>query len=362
MIGLYIHIPFCRSKCNYCNFFSVQYNNDILIDNYICSLLKHCKKFANRKINSVYIGGGTPSILSLKQMQKFLLLLYEIFDFSNLVEFTFELNPESTSREKLCFLKEIGVNRLSFGLQSTDDAQLKFLGRLHDFKTFCDVYNAARKENFNNINIDLMYGLPNQTLKNWSQIIKNVIIFNSEHLSVYPLSIEKGTKFYKNDVAAINDDIQRNMYDIAVEILELEGYNYYEISNWSKKNKESFHNTNYWRNLEYIGIGSGASGYLENKRYKNVENIGTYIYLLENNFNVKIENEYINDKTVVIENIVLGLRLLNEGISINCFNDKKHHDVLLKFIKNKILKIENNRVRLDKKYAFVFNQIILEFI
>lgn len=337
----------------------MQYN-DILADKYIYALLKHAVKFKGKKIDSVYIGGGTPSVLSLRQLQKLLQSLYKIFDLSRVLEFTFELNPESVSKEKLHFLREIGVNRLSVGLQSVDDMSLKFLGRMHDFKTFCNVYDIARKENFDNINIDLIYGLPGQTLEDWEQIIKKILLFNSEHLSLYPLSVEEDTPFYRNNVI-IRDDVQRNMYDQSTEILANKRYIHYEISNWSKQNRESFHNMNYWRNFEYIGLGAGSAGYLERKRYKNVEDVSRYIDLLKNGCNTEISNEYINDKIYSVETIILGLRLLDEGLDVSCFKKPEHYNILLGCLKDKTLKIKDEKIKLAKKYVFVFNQIASKF-
>jgi len=360
MVGLYIHIPFCRQKCFYCNFFSVEYDS-FLADKYIKALVKQALQFRGRKISSVYIGGGTPSVLSLKQIQTLLQALNDIFNMSLVREFTFELNPESISKEKLSLIKKFGVNRLSIGLQSIVDKFLKFLGRIHDFKTFCNVYDMAREEDFNNINIDLLYGLPSQTVNECEQTIKKVLFFNSEHLSFYPLSIEENTPFYKNDLV-VDGDIQRDMYDKIAEILAGGGYSHYELSNWSKCGKESLHNANYWRNCEYVGLGAGAAGYLERKRYKNIENIAEYINLLENNCNVEIESECIDDELYETETIILRLRLLNEGVNVNSFNNPKHYAALLECLGNGTLKRKNGKIKLAEKYVFVFNQIVSKFV
>jgi oxygen-independent coproporphyrinogen-3 oxidase len=366
MTCLYIHIPFCKQKCLYCSFFSVKYD-DILVDRYIDALIEHARQFKNENIRSIYVGGGTPSVLSLEQIQKLLQVLKDVFSLSAIQEFTFELNPESVSKEKLHVLKQLGVNRLSIGLQSVEDKSLKFLGRIHDFKTFCYVYDAARKEGFANINIDLIYGLPKQMLKDWRRILKEALLFNSEHLSLYPLSVEENTPLYKNGIIT-NDDIQRDIYDENVKILANNGYGHYEISNWSKKGRESFHRTNYWRNLEYIGLGAGASGYLKRRRYKNTENIEKYIELCSSFeqhgslSSLETENEYIDDKLYKMETIMLGLRLLNEGINISCFNNPKHYIVLLECLKNKMLERKNDRIKLAKDYIFGFNQIVLKFM
>jgi oxygen-independent coproporphyrinogen-3 oxidase len=337
----------------------VQYS-DALVDKYIYALLKHALRFKNKKVDSIYIGGGTPSVLSLRQLQRLLESLCKIFDLSEVREFTFELNPESVSKGKLRFLREIGVNRLSIGLQSVEDISLKFLGRIHDFETFCNVYALARQENFDNINIDLIYGLPDQTLEDWERVIKKTLVFDSEHLSLYPLSVNGNTSFYISDIIT-HDDVQRNMYDETVEILANKGYIHYEVSNWSKQNKESFHNVNYWHNFEYVGLGAGAAGYLERKRYKNVEDISRYIDLLKNGYNVESENEYIDDRIYEMETIILGLRLLDEGLDVKYFENPKHYNVLLECLENKTLKMESGKVRLAKECVFIFNQIALKF-
>jgi oxygen-independent coproporphyrinogen-3 oxidase len=360
MTGLYIHIPFCRQKCFYCDFFSTRYNVD-LSDKYIDSLIKHSKKFKNKKISSIYIGGGTPSVLSSHQIQKLLSSLNNIFNFTEVKEFTFELNPESVSKEKLHILKEFGVNRLSIGLQSVEDKSLKYLGRAHDFKTFCTVYDMARNNEFDNINVDLIYGLPDQTVSDWKSVLEKTLLFKSQHLSLYPLAIEKSTPFYKEGVVTC-DKLQREMYDKTVEILERRGYVHYEISNWTKKKKESFHNTNYWRNLEYIGLGAGACGYLDKNRYKNIESIEKYINFIENNLGCTIENEYIDEQLYATETIILGLRFLSEGLSVKCFNSTKHKEVLLKCLKEKTLIQEEDKIKLAKEFVFLFNQVVSEFI
>ncbi|MDR0956623.1 MAG: radical SAM family heme chaperone HemW [Endomicrobium sp.] len=360
MLGLYIHIPFCKQKCFYCDFFSEKYNT-IIAEKYINTLINHAQQFQNNKIDTIYIGGGTPSILSLKQIKDLLSSLNRFFDITSTQEFTFELNPESISKEKLQLLKSYGVNRLSIGLQAIKDETLKFLGRIHDFKTFCNIYDIARKEMFNNINIDLIYGLPNQTVQEWQKSLENIMLFDSQHLSLYPLTIEQSTPFYKRNIVT-NDNIQKHMYKIAVEILEKKGYIHYEISNWARNGKQSLHNSNYWHNFEYIGLGAGASGYINRNRYKNVENIKNYINLIKDNSDVKTENEYINNKLYITEKIILGLRLLNEGVDIDCFNDFNLKKTLLECLANKTLKQKNKKIILAKESVFISNQIISKFV
>jgi oxygen-independent coproporphyrinogen-3 oxidase len=327
---------------------------------YIESIKYESIKFYDKKINSIYIGGGSPSVLSLNQIKKLFIILEKFFDLSMIREITFELNPESTTFDKLCLLKDFGVNRLSIGMQCTENKFLNFLGREHNFETFCEVYNMTRKIGFNNVNIDLMYGFNNQTINNWEKTLKTVLYFDAEHLSLYPLSIEKNTIFYKKGIV-VNDFIQRHMYDIASEFLKKK-YTHYEISNWAKKNMESFHNSNYWRNFEYIGIGAGASGYFKKIRYKNIENVEKYIKLIMSNFDVRVKNEYINDIICETETIILGLRLLNDGVSIDNFKNLKHKKSVLICLKKKMLKKEKNKIKLASDYVFLFNQVALNFI
>jgi oxygen-independent coproporphyrinogen-3 oxidase len=360
MVGLYVHIPFCKQKCFYCDFFSIKYNSE-LADKYIDSLIKHAKQFKPRKINSIYIGGGTPSILSLEQIQKLLQNLSSTFNLSEIKEFTFELNPESASKEKLHILKTLGVNRLSIGLQSPDDRNLEYLGSVHDFKIFCHVYDMAMSEGFDNLNIDLIYGLSNQTVKEWEETLQRTLLFKSTHLSLYPLTVEENTPFYAKGVTT-DDDLQRRMYDKAVEILQNNGYIHYEISNWAKKSKESFHNSNYWRNLEYIGLGAGASGYLDRNRYKNIENVEKYIDFVENKIDCRVENEYINEKIYKTERIMLGLRLLCEGLSIEYFKSLENQNVLSEYLKEKMLLKDTDTIKLSPEQVFTFNQILSKII
>ncbi|MDR3111575.1 MAG: radical SAM family heme chaperone HemW [Elusimicrobiota bacterium] len=359
ILGLYVHIPFCRCKCFYCDFFSSNYSSEIA-KSYINALIKNLQDFKNYHVTSIYIGGGTPSVLPVNLIEKLLNAINTTLNLSELKEYTFELNPESVDIEKLAVLKNFGVERLSVGLQSTDDKILQILGRPHDFKTFCKSYELIKNFKFENINIDLIYGIPTQDLYSWKQTLNQTAIFESTHLSLYPLSIEKGTFFYTNGVCT-DDDLQRNMYEEAVSFLHGKGFNHYEISNWAKENKESFHNSNYWRNCQYIGVGASASGYFKRKRYKNISDIKKYIDFSNQNLNVS-ESEFIDDNLYKTERIILGLRLLNEGVEVESFLQDPFYKILSECLKDKTLYNENNRIKISKKYIFVFNQIAEKFV
>ncbi|MDR1695013.1 MAG: radical SAM family heme chaperone HemW [Endomicrobium sp.] len=357
MLGLYIHIPFCRKKCFYCDFFSVKYEESFA-GKYIESVAKHASLYKNTKTATVYIGGGTPSSLDENQIKSLLAGVASNFDLSQLKEFTFEANPESLTETKLKILKDFGVNRLSMGLQSCDDRHLAKLGRIHDFKTFEKAFRMSRAAGFDNINTDLMYGFPEQTSDGFQNDLSKTLEFGSEHISLYPLTVEENTVFYKNNVKT-DSDLQREMYEKAAEVLKKSGYVHYEISNWSLKGKESLHNGNYWRNCEYIALGAGAAGYYNRVRYKNVSDIEKYTALPQS---AAAEREYINGELYETETIMLGLRLLREGVDIKKFKSRKNISALNDFLNNKILINDNGKIRLSESSVYVSNSVISEFI
>lgn len=357
-LGLYIHIPFCKRKCFYCDFVSVVYNEEFST-NYINSLLKEALYYKNEKINTIYIGGGTPSVLTTNLLEKLISNIKSIFNISSLEEFTIELNPESTTKDKLELLYSLGITRISFGLQSTKNTDLKKLGRLHDYGKFFEVYNMAVNIGFDNINIDLIYGIPNQTIEDWKTILTETINLNSTHISLYPLTIEPNTLFYKQNIQT-NGDLQRKMYDSSCIILKENNFCHYEISNWAKDNKFSHHNKIYWQNNEYIGLGVSASSYYKRCRYKNITDINKYIELINTDKNHIIEKEYIDNNLYNIETIMLGLRL-KEGVNIKFFKNKEK--ILNKFINEGLLQIkDNNNISLTQKGLFISNSVISEFV
>ena len=360
MTGLYIHIPFCKQKCFYCDFFSQKYNSE-KADIYLNALSKQAEIYKGRVVDSVYIGGGTPSVLSLEQIRKLLKIIKNSFILSNIKEFTFEVNPESADIEKFKLLKDYGVDRMSIGLQSPNDKDLKYLGRIHDFNIFKNAFEYAKRSGFENISIDLIYGLPGQSIDEWKNNIETAIKFDSSHISLYPLSVEENTVFGRNSLK-VNDNSQRDMYEAAIEVLSQYGFVHYEISNWAKSGKEAVHNSNYWRNLEYIALGSGAAGYLERKRYKIIENIDEYIELSEKGIDLKTEEEYIDDKLYETESIMLGLRLLEEGVSADTFKSQHNKSVMDNLIGQGVLVKDGERIKIHKDYVFISNSLISEFI
>ncbi|MCQ2551343.1 MAG: radical SAM family heme chaperone HemW [Clostridia bacterium] len=272
MTGIYIHIPFCLKKCDYCGFLSFP-GKEEMMDGYVDMLLKELDEY-QVKADTVFFGGGTPSLLEPRQVKR-------ILDKINPTgEVTLEANPKTFDKPKLLAFKDAGINRLSIGCQSMEDDLLKTLGRVHTREDFLKAYTIAR-EVFENINVDLMFALPGQDIQRWEKTLKEVISLSPEHISAYSLQIEEGTRFYqeyKMDRLNVPSDLEeRRMHHRAIEILEDAGYSHYEISNFARKGKECQHNLKYWNMEEYIGIGLGASSYFKSERFKNTDDLDKYL-------------------------------------------------------------------------------------
>lgn len=323
-IGVYIHIPFCKSKCEYCDFTSFQ-NKDEVIEKYVEALkLEIFKSNINKyNIKTLYIGGGTPSYIKSEHICGILSGL----KFNAETEVTIEINPGTVNKLKLQEYYNAGVNRLSIGLQSTDDNILKKLGRIHTYEQFLETYTIAREVGFKNINVDLMIGLENQNIELLGKTLNDIISISPEHISVYSLIIEEGTKLYEkyinNKLNLPNDETERQMYWLVKGKLEEAGYIHYEISNFGKKGFYSRHNLDCWNQKEYLGFGLGSHSYIEGKRFCNISEIDNYI---NNIFEGRVAenivvNEIQNKNDEIKEYVMLGLRKIN-GISLNDFKEK----------------------------------------
>lgn len=357
MPGLYVHIPFCRRKCFYCDFVSVPYNDEIS-DKYLNALEKESLKYKNDLADTLYIGGGTPSVLSVYQLEHLVSIIKNNFNLSHLQEFTIELNPESVTKEKLNFLFKSGITRISIGLQSVFNDKLTVLGRLHNYDDFRKVYYYSKEVGFDNINVDLIYGIPGQSLNDWKKTLTEILKLNLQHISLYPLTVEPNTAFYKNNIEP-DTNLQYEMYNDACKILKENGFEHYEISNWAKDKKYSKHNKLYWQNKEYIGLGVSASSYYKRYRYKNNTDIFKYIENVLNNKDILTEKEYIDDNLYNKETVMLGLRL-SDGVDIKFFENKKN--ILDKYVKDKMLIIKNGKVCFTEQALFVSNSILADFI
>ena len=282
-LGLYIHVPFCRSKCQYCDFYSLATKDDKLIDGYLDAICDHIKEAGELapgyKVDTVYFGGGTPSFFGADGMAAILTAIRRNFDVDNNAEISFEANPDSVSDRLLHRLRAEGFNRASLGIQSDDDEMLKKLGRPHTYAQAVAAYQRIRKAGFRNVSVDLMYGLPGQTLRQWQETLDTVLRLLPEHISCYGLKVEPGTPFYeiRDSLNLPGDDTQAEMYLTAVEALNSRGFRQYEISNFCRKGLVSKHNMKYWTGGEYLGFGPSASSDFAGKRFTLKRDLQAYI-------------------------------------------------------------------------------------
>ena len=295
-MSIYIHIPFCKTICSYCDFCKFYYNEK-WVDNYLIALEKEIKsKYKNESIDTIYIGGGTPTSLNIKQLER-LLQLTKLFNFKK-IEFTIETNVD-LSLDKIKLLKQYGVNRISIGVQTVNRKHLKFLNRNHTKEEVINLVNILKQYNFN-INIDLMYGMPNQTLKELEEDLDFVLNLDVNHISTYSLIIEPHTKIYIDNVTNIDEDLDYRMYQLINQ--KLKDYIHYEISNFAKDDYYSKHNLVYWNNLEYYGFGIGASGYIDSVRYDNTRSYQNYLngnYVLESHIDFLIDKPIAHNFTCI---------------------------------------------------------------
>ena len=378
-LGIYIHIPFCKQKCNYCDF--VSYTNKCdKIGSYINCLEKEINSFDFSKYNvtTIYIGGGTPSYIDSKYIKLILNTIYkkiqlEKNELKN-IEITIEVNPGTITKEKLQDYKEAGINRLSIGLQCVQDRLLKLLGRIHTYEEFLNTYNLAKEVGFENINVDLMLGLPNQSIEDLKESLDKIIELNPNHISTYSLIVEEGTKLYNkienNELQLPDEELERNMYWYVKNTLELNGYNQYEISNFSKKGRKSKHNMNCWNQEEYIGFGVAAHSYINDIRFSNTNNLEKYIKNINNNEFEKNklieEQQTLEDKKK--EFMMLGFRKI-EGVDIAKFKEKFvdnpifiYKEKLNKLVEEGLIEINLNNIRLTNKGIDLANLVFEEFI
>ena len=375
-LGIYIHIPFCKQKCFYCDFCSFANKNEMQ-EKYVEAVINEIKNIIHKEkytVTTIYFGGGTPSILNPKYIKNILQEIESSFKILDDAEITIEINPGTVNEEKLKKYKEYGINRLSIGLQSANDKILKKIGRIHDYKQFEETFFYARKCGFKNINVDLMIGLPTQTIEDVKQTLEKIIQKNPEHISVYSLIIEEGTIIEKlineNKLQLPDEETERIMYWTVVNELKENGYNQYEISNFSKKTYESKHNTNCWKQKQYIGLGTSAHSYLNKKRYSNTNNIEEYIKnIQENNIskNITIHEEQTEESTMN-EYMLLGLRMI-QGININEFKQKfkidptiKYKEILEKLQKENLIQITKTSIKLTTHGIDCGNIVWEEFI
>lgn len=372
-LSLYIHIPFCYKKCPYCSF--VSYDRLLhLREDYIRILAKEIALSREQKTaKSIYIGGGTPSTLSIKQIEKILKQINKNFKLNKNTEISMELNPsKNIKKDYLKSLKGIGINRLSVGVQFLNDKILRFLGRIHSADDVRCVLNYIKEVGFN-FNVDLLYAVPLQTLELWMDTLKEILSFYPHHISAYSLSIEENTPFFKmkedGKIKEISEKDTVEMYKQGVKMLKDAGYMHYEISNFSLPNFECIHNLTYWNGDEFMGFGVSASSFVNNYRIKNETDIYKYMEKIEHNEKPFIYVKKLSREREIREAFILGLRKI-EGINIEKFNEKYKIDIkeffnktLNKMIENRLLVVENGFIRLSNIDAILIsNEIFSEFL
>ena len=355
----YIHIPFCDKICNYCDFCK-RYSNNLVIDKYIEALEQDIKKnYQKEVLKTIYIGGGTPSSLSINQLTK-LMKIVKLLKLDNNYEFTFECNPENITEEKLILLKKNGVNRISIGVESTNDKFLKYLGRNHNFKMVQEKVSLIKKY-ISNINVDLIYALPGESIADLKKDLHNIVNLNVNHVSTYSLEIHQHTIFSIKRIKNISSDIDSDMYKLICEFLKENGFKHYEVSNFCKDNTYSRHNMVYWNNSEYYGFGLGASGYVNSIRYDNTRSFYKYI-----NGNRALNEEKLKKEDKISYELILGFRLIN-GINKEEFKKKYGIDLVNQYNVKELIKkgylIDdglNIKVSYDKIY--IENFILENFV
>ena len=399
-LELYIHIPFCMKKCAYCDFLSGPAPRET-IDRYVTALVAEIRQYQklaeNYRVTTIFFGGGTPSILSGGQMKEIFDALQDVFEIQADAEITMEANPGTVTKENLQAYRACGINRISFGLQSVDDKELKLLGRVHTMRQFEESYDLARKAGFQNINVDLISAIPGQTVASWEHTLDTVIRMNPEHISAYSLIIEEGTPFYeiygenakeeqdsrcekcladdgkqmdigKNFPKLPDEEAERCMYELTAEKLEAAGYLQYEVSNYAKPGYACRHNKGYWQRVEYLGIGTGAASLIENERYQHISDTDLYIRANGKLDQIEEEKEKLDWNAQVEETMFLGLRM-KEGVNKQKFRERYHREiqevygeVLEKLKEEGLLCEEEERICLTKRGNDLSNYELAQFL
>lgn len=369
-LELYVHIPFCVRKCQYCDFLSGPSDEETK-DRYIEALLKEIRAAEHTEdyeIVSVFIGGGTPSALKAEAIASIMRTLQEQFFFCEDAEVTIEANPGTVDLEKLTIYRNVGINRLSLGLQSTDAEELKLLGRIHSYEEFLKSYEWAREAGFSNINIDLMFAIPGQTGEAWRQHLYQVAELNPEHISAYSLIIEEGTPFAEQNLDLPDEDTEYQMYEDTAEILERYGYRQYEISNYAKQGYMCRHNAGYWQRREYLGFGLGASSLYGGMRFSNTHQMQEYLKESRNPDQIRKDVTVLSRNERIEEFMFLGLRM-TEGISEKKFEENfdvrlmdVYGDILQKYEETGFVEHIETKWRLTRKGIHVSNHILADFL
>lgn len=381
-LELYIHIPFCAKKCAYCDFLSWKADaqeRQVYVETLIEEIRQAKKQYESYQVSSIFFGGGTPSVLEAEQTEAIFSALRDNFQIENGAEITIEANPGTVTKEKAISWKNVGINRVSIGLQSTDDEELKMLGRIHTYKQFQETYELLRKTGFTNLNIDLISAIPGQNVKSWEKTLRMAAELDPEHISAYSLIIEEGTPFYQwygekvdaepgKRIPLPDEEEERRIYEETEEILKEYGYTRYEISNYAKDGYECRHNIGYWRRKSYLGLGVGASSLIENRRFQNLSDYEAYKKAVKNRELHYMEEEVLSAEDEMEEFMFLGLRMAN-GISRIDFQEnfgksleEVYGNTIRKLKEQRLLNVEKDRIFLTKRGVDISNYVFEQFL
>jgi len=379
-LELYLHIPFCVKKCNYCDFFSASGTPKEQAD-YVSAMIQEIQSYqelsGEYEVQTIFLGGGTPSLLTPEQIEKIFTTIYHIFSVNENAEITMEMNPGTVDIEKLRAMKAAGVNRLSIGLQSAQNEELKMLGRIHTYEEFLETWKLTEQAGFKNRNIDLMSALPGQTIESYEDTLSKVLALEPEHISAYSLILEEGTVFYdwyekgKLDRGAWklpSEEEEYAMGELTIQRLAEAGMHRYEISNYAKSGKECRHNLGYWDRVEYLGIGAGSSSLIKGERFDHIRDRKAYIEKIRNGESILIDREILSVESQMEEFMYLGLRKI-EGVSRTDFQnyfgknvDDVYGEILDKLEEEQLLEFSGDRIRLTHRGMDVSNCVLAEFL
>lgn len=379
-LELYLHIPFCVRKCNYCDFFSASGTEEEQAA-YVSAMVQEIQSYqelsGEYEVQTIFLGGGTPSLLTPEQIEKIFTTIYHIFSVNENAEITMEMNPGTVDIEKLRAMKAAGVNRLSIGLQSAQNEELKMLGRIHTYEEFLETWKLTEQAGFKNRNIDLMSALPGQTIESYEDTLSKVLALEPEHISAYSLILEEGTVFYdwyekgKLDRGAWklpSEEEEYAMGELTIQRLAEAGMHRYEISNYAKPGKECRHNLGYWDRVEYLGIGAGSSSLIKGERFDHIRDRKAYIEKIRNGGSILIDREILSVESQMEEFMYLGLRKI-VGVSRTDFQnyfgknvDDVYGKILDKLEEEQLLEFSGNRIRLTHRGMDVSNCVLAEFL
>ena len=361
MAGLYLHIPFCKSRCIYCGFYST--TDMAPRQRYVDALCKEMERRGGEKIETVYLGGGTPSQLTAEQLHQLFDHIFKTYNIAKDAEITIECNPDDVTDDFAVLLSQLPVNRVSMGAQTFDDSRLQFLRRRHKASQVTDGVKRLRDAGIDNISIDLMYGFPDETLDNWMCDIDAALTLDVEHLSAYCLMVEEGTQLQSMNVSLPNEELERQMYEMLIDRLTATGYEHYEISNFAHSGRRSLHNSCYWKNVPYIGLGAAAHSYDGRRRSWNVSDMRQYMDGIEQGLPIS-DGEELDDNTYYNDRITVALRTC-EGLPLDELSVHYHNYLInaaTRYLDDGLLQIEDHHLRLTRRGLFVSDMVMADLM